>query len=57
MYNKFNGYDLTTKIIDNSSGKLYAQISSHAKMIYKRLSITVVYDKRLRGMKVMMQAC
>jgi hypothetical protein len=32
VYNKVNNYELSTKIIDNLSGKLYAQISSSAKM-------------------------
>jgi hypothetical protein len=32
VYNKVNGYELSTRIIDSTSGKLYAQISSFAKM-------------------------
>jgi hypothetical protein len=32
VYNKVNNYKLSTKIIDSSSGKLYAQISSSAKI-------------------------
>jgi hypothetical protein len=31
-YNKVNGYGLSTTIMDNVSGKLYAQMSSSAKM-------------------------
>jgi hypothetical protein len=31
-YNKVNGYELSTAIIDGISGKLYARISSSAKM-------------------------
>ena len=32
VYNKVNDYELSTKIIDSLSGKLYAQILSSAKM-------------------------
>jgi len=32
VYNKVNDYKLSTKIIDSVSGKLYAQLSSSAKM-------------------------
>jgi len=32
VYNKVNDYELSTKIIDSSSGRLYAQISSSAKI-------------------------
>lgn len=32
IYNKINGYGLSTSIIDTVSGKLYAQISSSAKI-------------------------
>ncbi|MGD0591411.1 MAG: hypothetical protein ABSA44_11540 [Bacteroidota bacterium] len=32
VFNKVNGYGLSTRIIDSTSGKLYARISSSAKM-------------------------
>jgi hypothetical protein len=32
VYNKVHDYELSTKIIDSSSGKVYAQISSSSKM-------------------------
>lgn len=32
VYNKVNGYELSAQIIDSTSRKLYAQISSSAKM-------------------------
>ena len=32
VYNKVNDYELSAKIIDSVSGKLYAQISSTAKI-------------------------
>ncbi|RPI06199.1 MAG: hypothetical protein EHM64_03725 [Ignavibacteriae bacterium] len=32
VYNKVNGYELSTRIVDSASGKLYAQITSAAQM-------------------------
>jgi hypothetical protein len=32
VFNKIHGYELSTRIVDSTSGKLYAQISPSAKM-------------------------